>query len=165
MVDVCRVLSAQAVRLVVNVYCYELCRVGAFILRIGHGLWMLLSRWVSGRNFVQLVQEALDALAYGFALLLEGLDLLLHLRQLRGLLVKKLLQGVGVLLGGGAGFALFFEQLDRAQNALFERVEVVGSKVQFGIVQSKGGHRGTSFIQGEIQLFFAQYSWFCTEEN
>jgi hypothetical protein len=39
---------------------------------------MLLFDFFSGRNFVQLVQQAFYALAYGFALLLKGPDLLLH---------------------------------------------------------------------------------------
>ena len=110
-------------------------------------------------------KQALDAQAYGLALLLEGLDLLLHFRQLRGLLIEKLLSSVSdALLGGGAGFALFLEQLDRAQHPLFERVEVIGSKGKFGFLV-QGWTSRYLFIQGEIQSFFAQYSCFCTEEN
>src|ERR1700750_2843508 len=119
----------------------------------------------SGRNFVQLMQQSFYALAYGFALLLKGSDLVLHLCQMRGLLIEKLLQRRGVLLGEGACFALLLKQLDRAQDALFERAEVVGSKVQFGIFECKSGHRLPRLLWGKFEMFFAEYSWFCTEEN
>ncbi len=99
---------------------------------------MLLLRFFSGRNFVQLVQQALDALAYMFAFLLESFYLLLYLGQLRRLFVEELLQRGRVLLGSGAGFALFLKHLDGAQDALFERAKIVGSHVQFSIVEAQG---------------------------
>src|SRR5579883_241743 len=71
---------------------------------------------------------------------------------------------MGVLLGGGACFALFFQQLDGAQDALFERVEVIGSNGEFGIFQYSGGHR-VPHQRGKFELFFGEYSWFYAEEN
>lgn len=117
----------------------------------------------SGRNFFQLTQQALDTAAHGFALFLKSLDLLLCLRQLRRLLIKKLLQSRGILFGDSAGLALFLEQFDGAEDALFERVEIVGSNVDFNIFQCKRGHRYL-YEREKIQLFFAQYSLFCAEE-
>jgi hypothetical protein len=97
----------------------------------------------SSGDFVEVLEEALDARAHNLALLLEGFYLGGGVLTLRGELLDLMFERGDALLGGCAGLTLRLEELDRAQYPLLECAEVIGSEWKFGFLDGSGGrHAG-----------------------